>query len=117
MNTGWSGPWKVIRIVNDVVYEIESQMEQISKKVIVSIDRIRLYVEGQDHPIPLPTDVSEDHLRLPGNEFVTLVDNGKPPSNTSITGGRCTGRLGIKAPASTSPAHGSPGFAGSPPHP
>ena len=73
MTTGWSGPWHVTKVINELVYEIKSKMENCDKTLVVSIDRIRLYLKDEDSPVPLPTGTSTEQLKMNGNEFLTTI--------------------------------------------
>ena len=81
MHSSWSGPWQVIRRVNDFIYEILATEETgYRRKLVVSIDRLRLYLKDQDTPNPLPQFTAS--LAQEGNTFLTTIPHIdlSPPS-------------------------------------
>ena len=60
MSSNWSGPWEVTTRVNDLMYIIRAKYEmKINKTATVAIDRLRLYNQGQDEPLPLTKEGTE----------------------------------------------------------
>ena len=72
MMTNWSGPWLVIKRVNDLMYTIKATEHlNYEGQTTVSIDRLRLYVTEADQPVPLP--VASLPLDMAGNETVETI--------------------------------------------
>ena len=72
--TGWSGPWTILRRINDLMYEIKFDDARYTKRIeTVSIDRLREYYADQSsEPIPPPPGP----LRMDGDEFTVSIPMG-----------------------------------------
>ena len=71
IHSNWSGPWKVIRRIKDLIFEILATEETGYRgKLVVSIDRLRLYLKDQDTPNPLSKFTAS--LAQEGNEFLKI---------------------------------------------
>ena len=92
MSSNWSGPWEVTARVNDLMYTIRAKPEmKINKTVTVAIDRLRLYSQGQDEPVPLTKEAAD--VEQTGNEMFETIpafaphlaqrSNHLPPTNVS----------------------------------
>ena len=67
--SGWSGPWRVTRRINEVTYEIQFSHEGENRKEVVSIDRLRHCLI--DHTIYAPG--KHQDLACWGNEHVCFT--------------------------------------------
>ena len=77
--TGWTGPWVITRVINPVTYEIKFKKDGISKKDVVSIDRLRLYLtDDPEEPHLHPT---ANHSSLPGDGNITLIPPVQSPQS------------------------------------
>ena len=83
--TGWSGPWKIITKINDLMYKIkfeakEHDFESTDHTETVSIDRLRKYYpNAYDEPTLLPPQAN---LTMAGDDFALMVcpNNGNSSS-------------------------------------
>ena len=70
----WTGPWTILRVVNPVVFEISSDPRwNIKKELVVSIDRLRRFVQAPNEDLSVPPSSSQN-LNSPfeGDEFGEL---------------------------------------------
>ena len=56
LNTGWSGPWEIIEVINDVTYRIKATHFPYPKTEVVSIDRLRRCYDDDDDKLVLPPE-------------------------------------------------------------
>ena len=80
MQTGWSGPWTVIRCINEVTYEIEPHSSfNYPKTEVVSCDRLRKFFDDEaDAAIP---PLSQQSVSLSGDFF---AEGSGPPGQTDL---------------------------------
>ena len=70
----WTGPWTILRVINPVVFEISSDPRwNIKKQLVVSIDRLRRFVQAPNEDLSVPPSSSQN-LNSPfeGDEFGEL---------------------------------------------
>lgn len=81
LSTYWTGPWTILRAVNELMYEIMPDPTWVAQKgpLVVSIDRLKLYqAEEGDAPNQPPED--GDDLLMEGDEFAEGVQLPQPPA-------------------------------------
>ena len=86
--TGWSGPWKIIEKINDLMYTIQFTSENRNEDSLpvrtetVSIDRLRRYYPDlSDVQIP---PLNQNH-QMAGDEFLTQLPGDCSPVSDNST--------------------------------
>ena len=81
LHTGWSGPWKICKKINDVTYEIEATHFPYPKKEVVSIDRLRRTFDDEAEQVLPPlhgqsVQMNEDFfVQSPGHIELDELNN------------------------------------------
>ena len=105
--TGWSGPWTIIKQINDLMYTIRFQSDKEDldtppREETVSIDRLRKYYpNAYDEPKLLPPPTQST---LTGDEFALMIPAKQSPLHTHNT----STDKSDKFPKSSTPTTNSP---------
>ena len=103
MNTGWSGPWKISKKINDVTYQISPTSGlNHTRRETVSIDRIRKYFKDETELV-IPPDKNVD-LSNEGDFSLEDIPGLFIPTSSSIPKSKFNPSYSSSSPSpSTSP--------------